>query len=184
MKISFLNQAVAFYVRLPRCQAYDLLRLRRPAVLIRHFIIMLKLNIKWANSRSLLFCLRQSMLLVRIDNSRILTLEVLISPPSLIDCFLLLMVSATFIIVILLFIWGVLDMVWPVALAILAMEVLQGSEFGVAQVWMSYRRTIGWCVLIRSVIEELVVVIAFVEVFVIHSAVNIWLNLMVIIVHP
>jgi len=51
-----------------------------------------------------LFCLRQSMLLVRIDNSRILTLEVLISPPSLIDCFLLLMVSATFIIVILLFI--------------------------------------------------------------------------------
>ena len=75
-------------------------------------------------------------------------------------------------------------MVWPVALAILAMEVLQGSKFGVAQVWMSYRRTIGWCVLIRSVIEELVVVIAFVEVFVIHSAVNIWLNLMVIIVHP
>jgi len=75
-------------------------------------------------------------------------------------------------------------MVRPVVLAILAMEVLQGSKFGDAQVWMSCRRTIGWWALIRSFIEELIVVIAFVEAFVIHSAVNIWLNLMVITVHP
>jgi len=49
---------------------------------------------------------------------------------------------------------------------------------------MSCRRTIGWWVLIGSFIEELIVVMAFVEVFVIYSVVNIWLNLMFITLYP
>lgn len=80
--------------------------------------------IKLANGSSLLFCVHRRILHVRIDNSWILTLEVLISPPSLIDCFLLLMVPTAFINVILLFIRVVLRMVRPVVLAILAMVVL------------------------------------------------------------